>query len=320
MIESFCELGRMLEALTPETEIVRRACAENPWFLPDEVCRAARSLAHEMLTRDRLEAWMARYPALPVGRPRQVLVVMAGNIPMVGFFDLLCVLMAGHQASVKFSGKDGVLMRWIAERLRSSAPVLPVGEYAGEPIDAVIATGGESAGRYFRMRFAGIPALLRGSRQSVAVLSGRETNEEWAGLSDDIFAYSGLGCRNVSLLFVPRGTELRLTVPPMNASYRSNCRQQRALMTLTGRPFADLGEVLLLEQWAFPAALSTLSVAPYDDLEEVSAWLAAHDVEIQCVVSRCIAHGRRVDFGRAQSPALTDYPDAVDVMDFLAGI
>ncbi len=320
MIEAFCELGRQLMALTPGSEVVQRACAANPWFRPDEVCRSAGALAREMLVRERLEEWMARYPTLPVGEPRQVLIVMAGNIPMVGFFDLLCVMMAGHRASVKFSGKDAVMMRWIVEQLRRSTPEFSVGEYGGEPVDAVIATGGESAGRYFRVQFAGIPALLRGSRQSAAVLSKEETAEVWAGLSDDIFAYSGLGCRNVSLIFVPRGTELRLTVPPMNDPYRNNCRQQRALMTLTGRPFVDLGEALLLEQWAFPSALSVISVAPYDDLEQVSDWIAKHDAEIQCVVSRCIAHGRRVDFGRTQSPALTDYPDAVDVMDFLSGL
>lgn len=316
-IDIFCRLGQALEALRPDDEVVLRACAENPWFTPDSVCRAARALAREMLTRDRLEAWMARYPALPAAAPRRVRIVMAGNIPMVGFFDLLCVLMAGHRAEVKYSSKDRTLMRWIVGRLREAG--LPVEETEGA-IDAVIATGGESANRHFRARYAAIPALLRGSRQSVAVLSGGESEEELHGLADDIFAYSGLGCRNVSLLFVPRGYDLRLTVPPVCDAYRNNYRQQRALCRLTGRPAVDLGGALLLEQRCFPSALSILSVARYDDLAEVGEWLAAHDEELQCVVSRCIGHGRRVDFGQAQSPALTDYPDAADVMKFLAEI
>lgn len=319
-IETFVRLGRRLEELRPEDAVVRRACADNPWFTPDSVCRAARALAREMLTRDKLERWMAHYPALPAAATRRVRIVMAGNIPMVGFFDLLCVLMAGHRAEIKFSGKDRAMMGWIAERLKELDPALPVGTDPDEPADAVIATGGESANRHFRAQYAAVPSLLRGSRQSAAVLSGRESEAELRGLSDDIFAYSGLGCRNVSLLFVPRGYDLRLAVPAMSDSYRNNYRQQRALLALTGRPFVDLGGALLLEQRCFPSALSTISVARYDDLAEVGAWLAAHDGELQCVVSRCIAHERRVDFGRAQSPTLTDYPDAADVMQFLSEI
>ena len=316
-VETFCRLGRALEALRPDDEAVRQAAAENPWFTPETVCRAARALAQQMLTRDRLEKWMALYPALPVPVPRRVRIVMAGNIPMVGFFDLLCVLMAGHRAEVKYSGKDSVMMRWIADRLKAWDPSLNIEETEAE-IDAVIATGGESANRHFRAQYAALPALLRGSRQSVAVLCGAESDEELRGLSDDIFAYSGLGCRNVSLLFVPHGYDVRLTVPSLCEPYRNNYRQQRALCRLAGRAAVDLGGALLLEQRCFPTALSTISVARYDRLSEVGDWLAAHDGELQCVVSRCIEHGRRVDFGQAQSPALTDYPDAADVMKFLA--
>lgn len=122
------------------------------------------------------------------------------------------------------------------------------------------------------------------------------------------------------MLFLPRGCELRLSVPATSEAYRNNYRQQRALSALTGRPTVDLGGALLVEQRRFPTALSTLCVARYDDTAEVEAWLAEHDDELQCVVSRCIDHARRVDFGRAQSPALTDYPDAADVMKFLSGI
>lgn len=323
VLEAFCRLGRMMETLSPDAEVVRRACAGNPWFTPGEVCRAARALAGQMLTRERLEEWMARYPALPVSMPRSVRVVMAGNIPFVGFFDLLCVLMAGHRAEVKLSSKDRVLMEWVVDSLKTAEPALPVAvdsDCPDCPVDAVIATGGESANHHFRAQYAGVPALLRGSRQSVAVLSGRESEAELQGLADDVFAYSGLGCRSVSLLFVPRDCELRLSVPAMCEAYRNNYRQQRALAALTGRPAVDLGGALLLEQWQFPAALSTLSVARYDDLAEVTAWLSEHDEELQCVVSRCVAHGRRVDFGQAQAPRLTDYPDAVDVMKFLSEI
>ena len=205
--------------------------------------------------------------------------------------------------------------------LREIDPEVPVGFYDGSsPVDAVIATGSDNANRYFRTQYAGIPALLRGSRQSVAVLSGRETEAQLEGLADDIWAYSGLGCRSVSLLFVPEGYDLRLRMPAVNEKYRNNYRQQKALLTMTGRPFRDLGSAVAVEERAFPAALSRIACSRYKTLGEVEAWLAQHDAELQCVVSECVSHGRRTRFGRAQSPALTDYPDDRDVIAFLAAL
>ena len=136
-------------------------------------------------------------------------------------------------------------------------------------------------------------------------------------LADDIWAYSGLGCRSVSLLFVPEGYDLRLRMPAVNEKYRNNYRQQKALLTMTGRPFRDLGSAVAVEERAFPAALSRIACSRYKTLGEVEAWLAQHDAELQCVVSECIACRRRVDFGHAQSPGLTDYPDDRDVIEFL---
>ncbi len=244
-IELFSALGRRLADFggdVPTQEVAERACRANGWFTPADVRRAVAAIADGMLRRDRLETWLAPYP-VPVAVPRRVLVVMAGNIPLVGFFDLLCVLAAGHRCLVKPSAKDRVLTEYVVGMLRELDPEVPVGFYDGlSPVDAVIATGSDNANRYFRTQYAGIPALLRGSRQSVAVLSGRETEAQLEGLADDIWAYSGLGCRSVSLLFVPEGYDLRLRMPAVNEKYRNNYRQQKALLTMTGRPFRDLGE------------------------------------------------------------------------------
>ena len=139
-------------------------------------------------------------------------------------------------------------------------------------------------------------------------------------LADDIWAYSGLGCRSVSLLFVPEGYDLRLRMPAVNEKYRNNYRQQKALLTMTGRPFRDLGSAVAVEERAFPAALSRIACSRYKTLGEVEAWLAQHDAELQCVVSECVSHGSRTGFGRAQFPALTDYPDDRDVIAFLAAL
>ena len=322
VISIFTELGARLASFGSDAatrRLIDAAHAANGWFLPGEILRAVRAIEGEMLRRDRLEAWLTAYPALlQPHTPRNVLVIMAGNIPLVGFFDLLCVLVGGHRCLVKPSNKDRVLMEYVVGELRRIEPSLPVELYDGsQPVEAVIATGSDNANRYFRARYAGIPSLLRGSRQSVAVLSGAESDAQWRGLADDIWAYSGLGCRNVSLLFLPQGVEPRLQMPAMNPKYRHNYLQQRALLEMQRQPFTDLGSAVLVEQREFPNALSRIAFTRYERLEEVSAWLAAHDDELQCVVTDCLPHSRRVAFGRAQSPALTDYPDDRDVLAWL---
>lgn len=320
-VEIFSVLGERLRGFgnDPRTQaVIARACSENAWFQPAEIVRAVETIRRDMLQRDQLEDWLKAYP-LPVADSRRVLVVMAGNIPLVGFFDLLCVVASGHRCLVKPSGKDRVLMEYIIESLKGIEPAIRLDWYdvATMAPDAVIATGSDNANRYFRSHYAGIPALLRGSRQSVAVLSGHESEAQLAGLADDMFAYSGLGCRNVSLLFLPRGVQPVLQTPRMNPKYLNNYRHVRALLEMEGIPFTDLGEAVAVADKEFPRMLSRISYVYYDSLTEVEAWLAAHDGELQCVVSEGVDHPRRVGFGRAQSPALTDYPDAVDVLQFL---
>ena len=319
-IETLAALGDRLKEFgqTPETQaVIRRAAAENGWFLPDEIIRAVEILRCEMLDASKLERWAASCPRNP--HPKTVLIVMAGNIPLVGFFDLLCVVAGGHACRIKPSGKDSVLMTHVVDLLREIDPTLPIGVWDGVTApDAVIATGSDNANRYFRTMFAGVPALLRGSRHSVAVLSGKETPADLAALEEDLFAYSGLGCRNVSLLFLPQGLEPRLEMPQVNAKYRNNYLQQKALLEMQGTPFVDLGSAVLVEQLAFPNALSRIACTHYDSLEEVAEWLAEHDDELQCVVTECLPHSRRAAFGQAQSPSLTDYPDDRDVIAWLA--
>lgn len=320
VVDLFAALGERLRNFGNDAEtqrVVAEACRANPWFMPQEIRRAAVALADGMLRRQALETWLAPYP-VPVAAPRRVLVVMAGNIPFVGFFDLLCVVASGHRCVVKPSAKDSVSIRYVVEQLQELAPGTAIEFHDGHsPVDAVIATGSNNARRYFQARYAHISALLRGSRQSVAVLSGSETPRQLAGLADDIWAYSGLGCRSVSRLFLPAGCRLRLAMPPMNPKFRNDYLRTKALLTMNKRPFIDLGCAVAVEQQEFSASLSMLAYSHYRQLSEVEAWLAAHDEEIQCVVSECLGHSRRTGFGRAQSPALTDWPDDLDVMKWL---
>ena len=323
-IKLFSALGERLRTFgcdDTSRRVIAQACTENGWFTPDDIRRAVKALCDEMLQEETLGRWLELYPTLPVAKPRRVLVIMAGNIPLVGFFDLLCVVASGHRCLVKPSAKDSALMLHVIGQLLDIDPETAVEQYDGTaPVDAVIATGSDNANRYFRARYAGIPALLRGSRQSVAVLSGSGSAAQLAGLADDIWAYSGLGCRNVSLLFLPEGYTPQLHTPPMHPGYRNNCRQARALLTMQGRTFLDWGDSVAVEQEEFPPMLSQVACAHYRSTDEVAAWLPRHDERIQCVVTECLPHSRRVAFGQAQSPALTDYPDDRDVMAWLAGL
>ena len=322
-IELFTALGKRLRGFEKDPRmqtIAQQACAANGWFSLNEIYRAISSLVENMLQPELLQNWLKDY-AIPVIRPQNILVITAGNIPLVGFFDLLCVLVSGHRCIVKSSTKDRILTDFIIEELLALDPDVPITRYdQTQTIDAVIATGGENANRYFRKHYADIPTLLRGNRQSVAVLSGEETSEQLIGLADDIWAYSGLGCRNVSLLFIPEGYDLRLTMPAVNEKYRNNYRQTRAILEMTDTPFNDLGAAILLDQCAFPSALSTICYTRYRDLAAVETWLAAHDSELQCVVSECLQHPRRARFGMAQAPKLNDWPDGQDTLRFLTDI
>ena len=321
MTDTFARLGGRLAAVTRTDAAVVAACRANGWFRPSEVCGALRAIAADMLDRRKLAAWIGSYPALPVSEPRNILVIMAGNIPAVGFFDLLCVCMSGHRCLVKPSSKDSATIDFIITELRRIDPSVPIEYYRSQRVDAVTATGSDNTNRYFRALYGGIPSLLRGNRSSVAVLSGDETEEELRGLSEDIFAYSGLGCRNVSLIFTPRGRIPQIRAPhDLNPKYLNNYRQTRAVAAMRGSDFIDTGCAVMMHECGFPSELSRINFAFYDSAAEVAEWLAAHDGELQCVVSRSIGHPRRVGFGCAQHPSLTDYPDAADVMKFLSSI
>ncbi|MBQ7856601.1 MAG: aldehyde dehydrogenase [Alistipes sp.] len=323
-VEIFSRLGSLLASFG-ESEasrlVIAQAQRENEWFTEQDVRRAVSAIREQMLDRKRLEEWLSAYRITPHA-PRRVGIVMAGNIPAVGFFDMLCVVASGNRALVKLSSKDRVLMRHLIELLRSIEPQIAIEEWQGEAeIDAVIATGGDSANLLFRTLYGSIPHLLRGSRHSVAVLSGRESNEELKALSADIFSYSGLGCRSVSLIFAPQGYYPAITPPTMCEGYRNNYRRTRTLLTMHQTPFRDLGSAVMVEGEALlPAEISRINISHYTDLSQVKEWLSHNKERLQCVVSNIADIPNAIATGRAQYPALNDYADGVDVMEFLTSI
>jgi hypothetical protein len=318
-LELFCRLGERLRDFgkTPESErLIAQSVEANGWFTREDIIRAVDAIRREMLSREQLEAWLEHYPT--VSGPKRVAVIMAGNIPLVGFFDLLCVLTAGHACHIKPSSKDRVLMDFIAATLREIDPTVPIHDYSpSEVYDMAIATGGDDANRYFREHFSSTRALLRGSRHSIAILDGAETEEELRGLVTDITAYSGLGCRSVAMLFVPRGSELRLpTTEPVNPKLRGGLRSTVALLELQHASYTYHGAFVTLHAEDFPMRIAVVTIREYDTLDEVREWIEANAESLQCIVSHAAIAGA-VPFGRAQYPTLWDYADGVDTMRWL---
>ena len=248
MIDIFSTLSDRLSHFGKDStsqEVMRRAMEENHWFSQGDILMAVEAIREEFLDHDKLQKWAAAYT---MTKPQRVAIIMAGNIPLVGFYDLLCVVMAGHTAMVKPSSKDKPLTEYIIELLKDIEPAIAIESFtdSSQP-DMVIATGGDQAARHFQSQYANIPALIRGSRHSMAVLSGEESEAELMGLSRDIFSYNGLGCRNISLIFLPAGTELKLTPSKPNPMMQGNYAHNKALKTMLGIPFTDLNGYLAVE-------------------------------------------------------------------------
>lgn len=341
IIQLFVSLGERL-AHFGEDPISRQAIddasAANSWFSKTEIRNAVKAIRTQMLSENNLRAWLDRYPSLPIDTPRNILVVMAGNIPLVGFFDLLCVVASGNRCLIKPSSKDRVLMQFIIDKLHEMDPAVLIELFDGQSApDAVIATGSDNAVRHFQAKYGSLPMLLRGSRSSVAILMGTESKADLSALCDDIYLYSGLGCRNISLIFAPADYDTTLLAETMsaynvhNVGYINNYRQRRAILTMNGVAHADLEHSLLIEERAFPTAISQINIARYSSLTEIAEWLAMYDEDIQCVAcndsnftaqyaTNCAPLRRATSLGTTQTPSLTDYPDAADVMEWFKNI
>lgn len=326
---SFIRLGQTVDKILSGRpavfdELVRLARADNPWFTAESVRLALIALSKKMLRREKLDEWLNAYPRPTNDAPKNVGIVMAGNIPLVGFLDLLCVSVSGHRAYVKVSSKDKALMNRAIRALLSfdrSLEILPLTD--DSPLDAVIATGSDNTNRYFKSRYGNIPHLLRGSRTSVAVLTGDESPADLRGLAHDVFDYFGMGCRSVAKVFVPDGYDIELlsrTLSERNIThpnYRQAYTHQKALLQMRGTECIDGGFFTLRESAGFSEALPDLVYTRYRTQDEVKEWISANDEALQCVVTTAFGHPRRAGFGEAQQPELWDYPDGKDVMAFL---
>jgi len=333
-IAAFARLGQRLEtAADPKREAeFKQAFLRNNWFTADFTRQALEAIVRQFLRADRLESWLARY-ALPeeTPSPRTVGTVMAGNIPLVGFHDLLCVLMAGHRIQVKQSSKDQHLLPWLAKQLIAIEPAFEDRIHFTDRLrnfDAVIATGSDNTSRYFEYYFGKYPHIIRKNRNAVAVLTGDETDAELQKLGDDVFLYFGLGCRNVSKIYLPEHYPVA-NLPERwskyewvkeHSKYRNNYDYNRTLLILNNIPHEANEFVMLHENSQIPSRIASVHYEFYRSKAALSEKLRTTTGQIQCIVASDGLAQNTVLFGASQSPRLDDYADDVDTMAFLVGL
>ncbi|HSC40566.1 MAG TPA: hypothetical protein VLD19_21935 [Chitinophagaceae bacterium] len=321
------ELGKYLSANGSEwQQATEKAERENGWFTQEFIQLAVSNITEQYLHPGRLEAFAAAYqvPAEPAA-PRRVGLVAAGNIPLVGFHDWLCIFLSGHHTVIKPSSKDQVLISHLLGKLAQWVPEAALLTQQAEMLkgcDAYIATGSNNSARYFDYYFGKYPHIIRRNRTSVAILDGSESAADLEALADDVHQYFGLGCRNVTKTFVPAGYDF---VPLLNSfrkygyfsdhnKYRNNYDYQLALLMLNNKYYMTNDSLLLVEADAVFSPVSQLNFSFYSSQAEVLATLTENN-DIQCIVGKNL-----VPFGQAQRPSLGDFADGVDTMKFLQGL
>ena len=331
-IQIVSQLGAFLkQEAASDNPVFIRASQQNPWFTNEYVKKALGAWGSE-LTKENLNNWLISYQNIPQPQPKKVVVIMAGNIPLVGLHDLLSVLLCGHKVIVKLSSDDTVLMKWVIENLVRLAPELSTEieiteERLPKDFDAVIATGSNNTNRYFAYYFKNKSSLFRKSRTSVAVLTGNETPEDLYKLGEDIFTFFGLGCRNVSKIYLPEGYNIATFYEGIadfyehinHHKYANNYTYHKAILLMNLTKHFDNNFLLLKEDSAIASPLGVMFYEHYSDINELAQTLALQKENIQCVVSK-VAINNSLPLGKAQQPELTDYADGVDTVKFLMEI
>lgn len=326
-IPAFVKLGEKIKILDENKlqALIQEAHAQNPWFTESSIKNAFGGIVH-MLEKEKLEKWLCNYKLEP-SKPKTVGIVMAGNIPLVGFHDLLCVLLSGNIAAIKMSTQDEVLTRkildWILEIEPRFNRMISLPEKLID-IDAVIATGSNNTSRYFEYYFGKYPNIIRKNRTSVAVLSGNETEEEIKNLGKDIFDYFGLGCRNVSKIFIPKDHDIKPTLGILEKfcdiiyhnKYKNNYDYHKSILLVNKIDHLDTGFALFVESGELVSPTSVIYYEYYDSLDKLHYDLNKQSDRIQCIIGRDKIPNI-IDFGMAQRPEPWDYADRVDTLHFL---
>ncbi|MDR2065624.1 MAG: hypothetical protein LBP85_07970 [Prevotellaceae bacterium] len=329
ILHAFIHLGDKLNAWLHNknscmelSHAVNRAIAENEWFTVENIERMFSAISLQMLDAKKIRRWISQYE-IPEKPPKRVGIIAAGNIPLVFFHDFICVLASKNIAAVKFSSKDRVLPESIINILVKTEPKLEnyikITEEKKFTADAVIATGSDNTFKFFEENFGKIPHVFRKNKTSFAILDGSETIDKLELLGEDIFSFFGLGCRNVSKLFVPENYDFTKLVHALkkfsyiknHEPYKNAYVYNKALLMITENQFVDNGFWLLMENFEKFSPVSVVYCQKYINLESLKKQLSNETEHIQCIVNY------DVDFGKSQQPQLSDYADDIDIMNFL---
>lgn len=336
-IDAFSELGYSLQNYIDSkdskanfsqklTNVIRNAELQNAWFTKDQILNALSDWA-KSLSETNLRNWLKPYSFDEDLEVKKVAVVMAGNIPLVGFHDLLSVLISGHRFVGKLSSNDNLLIPFLAEELIRIEPEFQSKiEFTKDRLpdfDAVIATGSNNTARYFEYYFKDKPHIIRKNRNSVVILDGTESTEQLETLGEDIFMYFGLGCRNVSKLLIPEGYDFDVFFKAMYSykdiinhhKYANNYDYNKTVYLMSSVKLLDNGFLLLKEDEQFSSPIGVLFYETYAGEKQLKERLEEEKENIQCIVGKHPLS--KVDFGKAQHPDLADYADDIDTIKFL---
>lgn len=331
-IQAFARVGQFIDdhfrdAVTTEPQlheglekVIQAAYVYNGWFTPIFVKHAVQSIGR-ILTEESLQTFCGN---MPEREAKTVAVICAGNIPMVGFHDIMCVLLSGNKALIKLSSDDNVLLPFFLKLLTHYEPAFESFIFIADgklaSFDAVIATGSNNTATHFQQYFGKYPHIIRKNRTSVAILDGKETTEDIRHLGEDIFLYYGLGCRNVSKLFVPEGYSFNAFFEAIlafgyvseNKKYSNNYEYHRAIYLLEQHQFLDNNFVMVKESAELHSPVAVIHFSYYKQPEDVAKYIEQHTSEIQCVVGK-----GHIPFGYSQRPVISDFADGVNTLDFL---
>ncbi|GJM34620.1 MAG: acyl-CoA reductase [Saprospiraceae bacterium] len=332
-IQVMKRLGEILSEKNEYLEaVMQRSQFNNGWFTLENQQRSIRAIADQFLQENALRKWLSNYKITEPFSPKAIGMVLAGNLPLVGFHDLLCVFLAGHKSLIKLSEKDQyllpALLKFLQEIDSRTVHYFEVVEQL-KGFEAVIATGSNNSSRYFDAYFGKYPNIIRRNRNALAVLSGQENHEELLALGRDIFTYYGLGCRNVSKIYVPKGYAFEPFLEAMheyrevvlNTKYKNNFDYNYAMLILNRVEYMGNGCLLLTENQSLQSPIAGLHYEYYQEPQQLEMELKKRESEIQCIVGReGVLSLPVLPFGKAQEPELWDYADGVDTLEFLLSL
>lgn len=325
-LKQFSELFSSKSQAPAFKDVCALAIQQNPWFTEDSIHAALKAWEHA-LQPSSIEKWLSTYKLETVSK--RVGLILAGNIPLVGLNDLLCVLVSGHKAVLKTASDDTILLRWVVSLLTEAHPAWVAKIEFTEKmtgIEAIIATGSNNSSRYFEYYFKDIPHIIRKNRNSIAVLSGEETDEELFALGKDVFDYFGLGCRNVSKVYLPSDfnpTRLLAVWEPYRTAllthnrYFNNFEYHLALLMVNRIKHYTNNALILLESDYISSPVSVLHYQFYDNKKALEQEIGGQLDQIQCILSATGNFKGSLPFGQSQRPELWDYADGIDSMAFL---